>query len=198
MKRLMDILISSILLVMLIPVFAVISILILVDGKGGIFFGQQRIGLNFKPFVIWKFRTMRPGSESSGQLTIGNSDNRITGIGSKLRKYKLDELPQLWNVLIGEMSLVGPRPEVPRYVGLYNEDQKQVLSVKPGITDYASLQYIDENQLLASAQDPEKCYREEIMPAKLQLNIDYIKRSSVIEDFLIILKTVMKIFGQRQ
>ncbi len=138
---------------------------------------------------------MRSKSEASGQLTIGSGDHRITRSGSILRNYKLDELPQLVNVLLGQMSIVGPRPEVPRYVALYNEEQQHVLDISPGITDYASLQYFHESDLLAKSENPEETYINEVMPAKLQLNLQYIREQSFISDCKIIGRTVRKIFA---
>ena len=192
MKRVFDILLSFVLLVLLSPILACIAIIVSITSTGGPFFGQQRVGRNFAPFTIWKFRTMRPGSESAGQITVGKSDARITPVGKWLRKYKLDELPQLWNVLIGEMSLVGPRPEVPKYVEKYNQQQQGILNVRPGITDYASLEYFEESELLAKAVDAEECYIKEIMPAKLELNLRYIEEQSFLGDLRILWSTIMK------
>lgn len=194
-KRLFDIVFSIALLAILFPMFLVISIFILIDGRGGIFFGQKRIGLNEKPFIIWKFRTMKPNAEAGGQLTVGARDSRITGIGYYLRKYKIDELPQLWNVFVGEMSIVGPRPEVPKYVEMYSAAQKKVLSIKPGITDYASLEYFSESELLAKAENPEQVYINEIMPAKLNLNLIYVENHSFADDLRIISRTIVRIFS---
>ncbi len=145
-----------------------------------VFYLQTRVGLNGKDFKLFKFRTMHKDSDKKGLLTVGGRDPRVTTIGYYLRKYKLDELPQLFNVLFGTMSLVGPRPEVRKYVDLYTKEQQQVLSVKPGITDFASLEYINENDLLAKSSDPEKIYIDEIMPAKLALNSKYIQQQSTI------------------
>jgi len=195
MKRLFDIVFSMLMLILLSPFFLLISILILGDSRGGIFFGQTRVGLNGKHFLLHKFRTMKPESEGAGQLTVGARDSRITRIGYHLRKYKVDELPQLWNVFVGEMSMVGPRPEVPRYVRLYNAEQQKVLLVKPGITDYASLRFFTENELLARAEDPERVYIEEIMPAKLALNLKYIEEMNFATDIRIIVATVARMFS---
>lgn len=193
MKRLFDI-ISSIVVVLLgFPFFITIAVVILIDGKGGVFYKQERIGRNKKPFNLLKFRTMKPGSENLGQLTIGSKDNRITTIGYYLRKYKLDEFPQLINVILGEMSIVGPRPEVVKYVNLYTEEQLSVLKVRPGLTDYASIIYFKENELLGNAEDPEKVYIQEIMPQKLALNTKYIKERGMLKDLKIIFKTFLKI-----
>lgn len=195
MKRLFDIVFSMVLLLLLSPLFIIIIIAVIMDSKGGAFFGQIRVGKNEKPFRLLKFRTMRPNSESSGQITVGARDNRITRVGYSLRKYKLDELPQLFNVLIGEMSMVGPRPEVPKYVALYSVEQKRVLSIKPGITDYASLEYFEESELLAKSSNPEKTYIEEVMPKKLELNLQYVNNHSFNDDMKIILKTIQRIFS---
>lgn len=195
MKRIFDIIFSAIMLMILSPLFLVIAISIVFDSRGGVFFGQIRVGKNERPFKLWKFRTMRPGSEKKGQLTVGARDNRITKSGYVLRKYKMDELPQLWNVFVGEMSMVGPRPEVPRYVDMYNNEQKRVLSIKPGITDYASLLYFSESELLAKSTDPEKTYIDEIMPAKLKLNLEYVQKHSFGGDIRIIVKTIGRIFS---
>ena len=170
-----------------------ISIAIKLESKGGIFYLQKRVGLNGREFDLIKFRSMYENSDKKGLLTIGN-DNRITKVGKFIRKYKLDELPQLINVLKGEMSIVGPRPEVKKYVELYTNEQKKVLTVKPGITEYASIEYRNENELLAKSQYPEKTYIEEIMPKKLQLNLQYIERKGIITDLKIILLTLEKIF----
>ncbi|HOE39184.1 MAG TPA: sugar transferase [Bacteroidales bacterium] len=193
MKRIFDLLFSFLGLVILSPFLLIIAILIVIDSKGDIFYLQQRVGKDNKDFNIFKFRTMRPNSDRQGLLTVGAKDSRITKIGVSLRKYKIDELPQLINVLIGNMSFVGPRPEVRKYVDLYNSEQKKVLTVKPGITDYASIKYSNENELLAKSKNPEKTYIEEIMPAKLELNLKYIKEASLLTDIKIIFKTFVKI-----
>lgn len=193
MKRIFDLLFSFLGLVILSPFLLVIAILIVIDSKGDIFYLQQRVGKDNKDFNIFKFRTMRPNSDKQGLLTVGAKDSRITKIGVFLRKYKIDELPQLINVFIGNMSFVGPRPEVRKYVDLYNSEQKKVLTVKPGITDYASIEYSNENELLARSENPEKTYIEEIMPAKLELNLKYIKEASLLTDIKIIFKTFAKI-----
>lgn len=193
-KRLFDILFSLILVIILSPLFIVVSIAIALDSRGGVFFNQERVGWKGKHFKLHKFRTMRPASESAGQITVGMRDPRITSIGYNLRKYKLDELPQLFNILKGEMSVVGPRPEVPRYVALYNEEQRKVLDVKPGLTDYASIDFVDENAILAKSSNPEKTYIEEIMPLKLSLNKKYIQEMSLKTDIKIIFGTLKAIF----
>lgn len=194
MKRIFDIVFSFIGIIILLPIFILISLIILFDSKGGIFYRQTRVGKNNKDFKIFKFRTMYPDSDKKGLLTVGSRDNRITKPGYFLRKYKLDELPQLFNVFIGDMSFVGPRPEVRKYVEMYNDEQKKVLSVRPGITDYASIEYRNENDILAKSKNPEQTYIKEIMPAKLELNLKYIREKSTITDLKIIFKTILKIF----
>jgi lipopolysaccharide/colanic/teichoic acid biosynthesis glycosyltransferase len=193
MKRLFDILFSAVLIFVLLPFGIVVSIWIILDDFGSPFFMQQRVGLNGKNFGLLKFRSMRKNAESKGQLTVGMKDNRITRSGYFIRKYKIDELPQLVNVFLGEMSVVGPRPEVSKYVLLYNEEQQNVLSIKPGITDFASIEYVRENELLSQSPHPEKTYIEEIMPAKLALNLKYVREQSFLTDMKIILQTVKAI-----
>lgn len=194
-KRLFDIIASIVALAILWPVLLVIAISILIESRGGVFFKQQRVGRDERVFWIYKFRTMRPDSESKGLLTVGGRDARITRVGYYLRKFKLDELAQLINILKGDMSWVGPRPEVPKYVNMYNEEQKTVLSVRPGLTDYASLAYINENEILQKSSHPEQTYINEIMPAKLQMNLRYIKEKSLLTDFKIMWKTFLKILS---
>ena len=193
LKRVFDIVCSFIGIIILSPFFILISILILLDSKGDIFYRQIRVGKNNEDFSLLKFRTMQTDADKKGLLTVGSRDSRVTRIGYFLRKYKLDELPQLFNVLFGSMSLVGPRPEVRKYVSLYNDEQKKVLSVKPGITDYASIEYSNENEILAKAQDPEQTYITDIMPHKLSLNLKYINEKSFTTDLKIIFKTIAKI-----
>lgn len=192
MKRVFDIVSAGLVLILLMPFLLVISLLIVLDSKGGVFFAQVRVGKNEKHFSLLKFRTMRPASESKGQLTIGK-DPRITSVGRFLRKYKLDEIPQLINIIKGEMSVVGPRPEVPKYVAMYTNEQKKVLSVRPGLTDLASIEYINESDVLAKSSNPEETYINEIMPHKLALNLVYIEKQSLIYDFKLIFKTMKKI-----
>lgn len=158
-------------LILLSPVFLVVSIWIKIDSSGPVFYRQVRVGKNGYDFKLLKFRSMRVGSDAKGLITIGGRDARITKVGYFIRKYKLDELPQLINVFVGNMSLVGPRPEVRKYVDLYTSEQRKVLSVKPGITDYASIEYVDENEILGKATDPEKIYIEQIMPDKIKYNL---------------------------
>ena len=192
-KRCFDIFASFNGLLLLSPFFILISIVIILDSKGGVFYKQVRVGKNNSDFKLFKFRSMSTGSDKKGLLTVGGRDSRITRSGYFIRKYKLDELPQLLNVLFGDMSLVGPRPEVRKYVDMYNAEQMKVLSVKPGITDYASIEYSNENELLAKSSEPEKTYIEEIMPAKLLLNQKYIIEQGLLTDIKIILRTIGKI-----
>ena len=189
MKRLFDISLSIIGIILLSPFYIVVSLLIVLDSKGGIIYKQERVGLNGSIFKVFKFRTMRPDSFSKGALTVGSRDPRITTIGYYLRKYKFDELPQLFNVLFGDMSFVGPRPEVKKYTDLYNDEQKKVLSVPPGITDYASIKFRNENDLLSESDEPERLYIDEIMPEKLALNMKYINDNNIFKDIKIIFNT---------
>lgn len=191
-KRIFDIVASGLGIIVLIPILLIIALIIKKESDGPVFFKQIRVGEKGRNFEILKYRTMVVDAEKMGrQITVGN-DNRITKIGGFLRKYKLDELPQLINVFKGDMSLVGPRPEVPRYVEMYNEEQRKVLDVKPGITDLASIRYRDENELLGTAEDPDDMYINTIMPDKLALNLEYINKSNVFFDIYIILKTIVK------
>lgn len=193
MIRFFDILFSIIGLVLLSPLFTVLYLLIRIESQGGGFYSQERIGKNGKPFKLFKFRSMRIGSDKKVLITIGEKDNRITKTGFILRKYKLDELPQLWNVFIGDMSLVGPRPEVKKYTDLYTEEQKQVLQVRPGITDWASIKYVDENKILGESKDPDDAYVNLIMPNKIKLNMVYIQHQTLGEYFKIIFTTFKEI-----
>lgn len=192
-KRIFDIIFSFFILLLLLPIMFFIALIIFIVDGPPVFFLQTRVGKDGKTFKIIKFRTMRPNSDKNIQITVGSNDNRITRTGRFLRKYKLDELPQFFNVLKGEMSVVGPRPEVPKYVEFYDERQKQVLSVKPGITDWASIAYIDENDMLKGVDDPESYYIQNIMPQKLELNLQYIKDSDRLKDFKILWHTFLRI-----
>ncbi len=192
-KRTFDIIASVIGLIVLLPLFLIFSVVIVFGSKGGVLYKQIRVGKDNVDFFLLKLRTMFSDSDKKGILTIGLSDSRITKFGKFLRKYKLDELPQLLNILKGEMSLVGPRPEVRKYVNLYNSEQLKVLNVKPGLTDYASIEYIDESDLLAQSNNPEETYIEVIMPAKLKLNFKYIEKQSFGIDLSILAKTFLKI-----
>jgi lipopolysaccharide/colanic/teichoic acid biosynthesis glycosyltransferase len=196
-KRFLDMALSLVGIVCLLPVFLLISIIIKADTKGPVIFKQVRVGRNGSEFKILKFRTMIVDAEEQGmQITVGN-DCRITRAGSFLRKTKLDELPQLFNVFLGDMSFVGPRPEVSKYVALYNDTQRRILQLRPGITDIASIEYRDENTLLAQSNDPEKEYIEEIMPKKLDFNIKYLHNISITYDIWIILKTIFVVIRQK-
>ena len=193
LKRIHDILFSALVLLLFLPFGVVISLIILFSSPGGVFYRQERIGLNGEPFMLLKFRTMRKNADQLGQLTVGMRDPRITRIGYFLRKYKLDEFPQFINVLRGDMSVVGPRPEVKEYTDLYTPEQRKILTVKPGITDYASLVYFDENKLLGESNDPQKTYIEEVMPAKIALNQKYLSRPTLGHDIKIIWLTFVRI-----
>lgn len=193
MIRLCDILFSFFGLLFLSPLFLFVALWIVIDDPGPVFYRQHRVGKDGKNFGLLKFRSMRKDADKMSLITIGDRDPRVTRAGYYIRKYKLDELPQLWNVLVGEMSLVGPRPEVRKYVDLYTNEQRKVLFVRPGITDYASIEYIDENRLLAASSDPDKTYIEEIIPAKIALNMRYINHQTLGEYFKIILLTLTKI-----
>ncbi|MDU5695819.1 MAG: sugar transferase [Haemophilus parainfluenzae] len=193
MIRFFDFILSLVGLVVLAPIFIVLAIWIKIDSKGPVFYKQVRVGQNGIDFGLFKFRSMVVDADKKGLITVGGRDPRITRSGYFIRKYKLDELPQLINVLVGDMSLVGPRPEVRKYVDLYTDEQQKVLSVKPGITDYASIEYMDENEILGKSSDPEKTYIEEIMPEKIKYNMKYINNKNLFEYFKIILLTVLKI-----
>ena len=194
MKRVFDIFCSFFGLLVLSPLLLIVALLVVTTSRGGVFYRQVRVGKDFRNFKILKFRSMRPDSDKKGLLTVGSKDNRVTKVGYFIRKYKIDELPQLINVLVGDMSFVGPRPEVPKYVEMYNEEQRKVLSVRPGITDYASIEYRNENDILAKSDNPEQTYIDEVMPAKLKLNLRYISEMSLKTDLKIIFGTIFKIF----
>ena len=196
MARLFDILFSAVALVIFLPVFTIVAVLIKWESKGPILFHQERIGKNTKPFKILKFRTMFLGSDKKGLLTVGGRDSRITRVGIFLRKYKIDELPQLVNVLKGDMSIVGPRPEVEKYVKLYTPEQSKVLTVRPGISDFASIEFRNENEILSNADDPEKIYIEEVMQKKLELNQKFISDPSISNYFRVIFKTIAAVFSK--
>lgn len=196
MKRLLDIIICFIASLLLAPVWIILPLLIVIDSTGNPFYVQKRVGKDNKDFNLLKFRTMYAGTDKKSLLTVGDNDRRITRIGYFLRKYKLDELPQLFNIIKGDMSIVGPRPEVRKYVQLYNEHQRNVLKVRPGLTDYASIEYIAESELLAQSDDPEYTYIQDIMPKKIELNLKYIENQSLRLDFELIIKTLLKIIGK--
>jgi lipopolysaccharide/colanic/teichoic acid biosynthesis glycosyltransferase len=194
MIRFLDFLFSFFGLIVLSPFFLLIALFIKISSSGSVLYKQSRIGFNGAEFNVYKFRSMRLNSDKLGVLTVGGRDPRVTPIGYYLRKSKLDELPQLINVLIGDMSLVGPRPEVKKYVDLYNQEQCKVLSIRPGITDWASIYYRDENEILSHSTDPEKDYIEKVMPDKLKYNLIYIENYGYIEYFKIIFGTFWHIF----
>lgn len=196
LKRVFDIFFSGLGLVALFPVFVVIAIWIKKDSDGEVFFRQVRVGLNGQLFKIHKFRTMAVNTEKQSGLTIGD-DKRITNAGKVLRKYKLDELPQLIDVFIGKMSLVGPRPEIPEFMNLYSEhDRRKILSVKPGITDRASIEMVDENEILGKYDNPRQAYIDIIMPMKAKYYIDYANNHNIWSDFVLILRTFLKIVSR--
>lgn len=195
-KRLFDILCALLGLVVLSPLFLIISVCVKLDSEGPIFFRQVRVGQNGIPFRIHKFRTMRINSESVGRLTVGN-DSRVTRTGRFLRKFKIDELPQLIDVVVGNMSLVGPRPEVQEFIDCYPiEIRREVLSVKPGITDLASIEMVDENEILASYSDYKKAYIEYILPIKQRYYLEYVRKNSLCGDIVIVIKTIFKIISR--
>lgn len=194
MIRFFDVLFSLIGLIVLLPLFIIIGIAIKIDSQGPILFQQQRVGKNSKRFTLLKFRSMYINSDKKGLITIGNNDNRVTRVGRFIRKYKLDELPQLINVLNGTMSFVGPRPEVNKYVALYNDYQRRVLSVKPGITDFASIYFRNENEILEGKSNPEEYYIKFLIPQKIRLNLLYINNYNVKTYFYIIYKTIKSVF----
>jgi len=193
MKRVFDFILSLIGLILLSPIFLIISLLIAFSSKGGVFYKQTRVGKDNIDFKVYKFRSMIVDADKKGLLSIGKDgrDPRITKIGYILRKYKLDELPQLINVLKGDMSLVGPRPEVRKYVDLYDDNQKEILKVKPGITDIASITFRNENDLLSQNPNPEDYYIQEIMPKKISLSLEYVKTRTLIKDIKLIFKTIL-------
>jgi lipopolysaccharide/colanic/teichoic acid biosynthesis glycosyltransferase len=197
-KRIYDVVLSGLGLVLLAPVLLVIALLVKGADGGPVFYRQQRVGLGGRLFWIWKFRTMVVGAERMGIAVTRDGDPRITRIGRILRKTKLDELPQLWNVLVGDMSLVGPRPEVPKYVARYTEAQREILGMRPGITDLASLRFRNEEEMLRSATDTEAYYLEHCLPQKIELNLQYALQANLWTDTLIILRTVMPFLGGGQ
>lgn len=195
MKRLFDIIASGLGLIVLSPLFAVLAVWIKADSKGPVFYRQTRVGRNNRDFRLYKFRSMRPDSDKLGLITVGGHDPRVTRSGYYIRKYKLDEFPQLINVFIGDMSLVGPRPEVRKYVDMYTPEQMRVLSVRPGITSLASIRYRNENDILAAAEDPDKCYIEKVMPDKIAIDLEYVNKAGLWTDVKLIFgtfKTIIK------
>ena len=196
MKRIFDIVASGIGLILLSPLFIILTIWIKCDSIGPVFYKQVRVGRNNMDFQLFKFRSMRVGSDKKGLITVGGHDPRITRSGYYIRKYKLDEFPQLINVFKGDMSLVGPRPEVRKYVDMYTEEQMHVLDVRPGITDLASIRYRNENELLERVNDPDKYYVEVIMPDKLRINLEYVARHSFTFDRRLIFQTFRAIVSK--
>lgn len=180
-------------LIILSPLFAVVALWIKLDSRGPVFYRQVRVGRGKKDFRIFKFRSMRPDSDRKGLITVGGRDPRVTRSGYYIRKYKLDEFPQLINVFLGDMSLVGPRPEVRKYVDMYTPEQLRILDVRPGITSLASIRYRDENEILASSSDPERTYIEEIMPDKIKIDLEYVGKAGLMTDIKVIFETVLKI-----
>lgn len=193
MKRTFDIIASGLGLICLSPLFIFLAVWIKLDSKGPVFYRQTRVGRDNKDFRLFKFRSMRPDSDKLGLITVGGRDPRVTRSGYYIRKYKLDEFPQLINVFKGDMSLVGPRPEVRKYVDMYTPEQMHVLDVRPGITSLASIRYRNENDLLAAADDPDRCYIEQVMPDKLAIDLEYVKHASLSTDIRLIFSTLRAI-----
>ncbi len=193
LKRILDIIFSISLLIALLPLFLIIIFLINLETTGGTFYTQMRVGKFNANFKIIKFRSMYAGADLKGYLTVGDKDARITKVGYFLRKYKLDELPQLINILKGEMSFVGPRPEVRQFIDLLDKDQLEMLNVRPGLTDFASLKYVNESEILRESDDPERKYIEDILPEKVRLGIDYIKKSNLYLDIKLVFMTIYQI-----
>lgn len=197
MKRIIDILLSFIVMVLGMPFYLIIGMLIALDTKGRVLYKQSRVGRNNVDFELYKFRTMCVDADQGSLITVGTHDARITRVGAFLRRFKIDEVPQFFNILKGEMSIVGPRPEVRKYVDMYTPEQMRVLSVRPGLTDYASIRYVNENEILAASSDPERTYIEDIMPDKLNLNLKYIDEQSFWTDVKIILQTIIAIINRK-
>ena len=193
MKRLFDIIASGLGLIVLSPLFAVLAVWIKADSPGPVFYRQTRVGRGNRDFRLYKFRSMRPDSDKLGLITVGGHDPRVTRSGYYIRKYKLDEFPQLINVFVGDMSLVGPRPEVRKYVDMYTPEQMRVLTVRPGITSLASIRYRNENDILAAAADPDRCYIEQVMPDKLAIDLEYVNRATFWNDIKLIFSTFREI-----
>jgi lipopolysaccharide/colanic/teichoic acid biosynthesis glycosyltransferase len=197
MKRLLDIVVSLVGLICLFPLWLLVAVLIKLDSPGPVFFKQKRMGKGFRPFQILKFRTMTHNAERAGGLITFARDPRVTRIGRVLRKTKIDEIPQLINVLKGEMSLVGPRPEVPRYVQAFQKEYEEILKVRPGMTDLASLKYRNEEAILGQSDNPEEEYIKHVLPDKIRLAKEYVQHSSFLFDLSLILKTMFKLFDCR-
>lgn len=193
MKRVFDLVASGLGLLVLSPVFLILAVWVKSDSRGPVFYRQVRVGRHGRDFTLYKFRSMRVGSDKKGLITVGGRDPRVTRSGYFIRKYKLDELPQLINVFAGDMSLVGPRPEVRKYVDMYTREQMRVLYVRPGITDLASIRYRNENELLASVEDPERFYQEVVMQDKLKINLEYVSKHGFWYDIKLIFETIFSI-----
>ena len=193
MTRIFDILFATLGLVILSPLLILVYVAIVLESRGGGFYRQERTGRYGKPFRLIKFRSMYVNADKHGLITVGGHDNRITRVGYYIRKYKIDDLPQLINVVKGDMSIVGPRPEVKKYTDLYTEEQRKILDIRPGITDYASIKYVDENEILGTSDNPERTYIEHIMPDKIKLNMIYISQNGIKEYFKIIFLTLTNI-----
>ena len=193
MTRIFDIFFATLGLVILSPLLILVYVAIVLESRGGGFYRQERTGRYGKPFRLIKFRSMYVNADKHGLITVGGHDNRITRVGYYIRKYKIDELPQLINVVKGDMSIVGPRPEVKKYTDLYTEEQCKILDIRPGITDYASIKYVDENEILGTSDNPERTYIEHIMPDKIKLNMIYISQNGIKEYFKIIFLTLTNI-----
>ena len=193
MTRIFDIFFATLGLVILSPLLIFVYVAIVLESRGGGFYRQERTGRYGKPFRLIKFRSMNVNADKHGLITVGGHDNRITRVGYYIRKYKIDELPQLINVVKGDMSIVGPRPEVKKYTDLYTEEQCKILDIRPGITDYASIKYVDENEILGTSDNPERTYIEHIMPDKIKLNMIYISQNGIKEYFKIIFLTLTNI-----
>lgn len=193
MKRAFDVIASGLGLLFLSPLFLFLAVWIKCDSKGPVFYRQTRVGKGNRDFRLFKFRSMRPDSDKLGLITVGGHDPRVTRSGYYIRKYKLDEFPQLINVFRGDMSLVGPRPEVRKYVDMYTPEQMTVLNVRPGITSLASIRYRNENDILAAADDPDRCYIEQVMPDKLAIDLEYVRHASLWNDIKLIFSTFREI-----
>lgn len=193
MKRAFDVIASGLGLIALSPLFAILAVWIKLDSRGPVFYRQTRVGRHNRDFRLFKFRSMRPDSDKLGLITIGGHDPRVTRSGYYIRKYKLDEFPQLINVFLGDMSLVGPRPEVRKYVDMYTLEQLKVLDVRPGITSLASIRYRNENDILAASSDPDRAYIEQVMPDKLAIDLEYVDKASLLTDIALIFSTFKEI-----
>ncbi len=192
MKRFFDIFFSLLGLIVCFPLFCFVAVLIKLDSNGPMLFAQERIGKDFRPFRIYKFRTMKQDAEKNGPKITVSGDSRVTRVGKLLRKYKIDELPQLFNVLKGDMSFVGPRPEVREYVQLFDADYKKLLSIRPGITDPASIYYVNEEQVLSLSRNWDETYQKKILPEKIKLSLQYVDNHDLMTDLKLIFRTILK------